>query len=134
MSTTRPLVPTVTAIAAPMPNGANAITMPTNLNMTSASDSQNSIITCLGRPLTRARPTAKRMEKNTTCSTSFLAAASKKLCGTECSIRPPNVILVCANCAASVALAPESEIPAPGFTRLTAARPMNSAIVVTISK
>ena len=36
-----PLWPTVTAIAAPMPNGANFITMPTNLNITSVRLSQN---------------------------------------------------------------------------------------------
>ena len=34
---------------------------------------------------TFASPTANRIEKKTICSTSFCAAASKKLCGTVCS-------------------------------------------------
>ena len=133
-STPSPLVPTVTAMAAPMPNGANAITSPVNLNITWLSDSQKSSITCLGRPCTRESPTANRMAKNTICSTSLCVAASKKLCGTMCSMTPANVIFVCASSAALSVLAPARLMPAPGLTRFTAPRPRKSAMVVTISK
>ena len=45
-----PLWLTVTAMAAPMPIGANRMTMPTNLNITSISPSQNPSIDSLGLP------------------------------------------------------------------------------------
>ncbi len=73
------------------------------------------------------------MVKNTTCSTSFLAAASKKLVGTVCSSTPESVVGLLAR-AWPASAEPESMTPAPGFTRLTAASPMKSATVVTISK
>ena len=82
-----------------MPNGANAMTMPTNLNITSESDSQNFSMTSFAGPCTRASPMAKRMEKNTICLTSLCAAASKNDAGTMCSITPANVTLVCENSA-----------------------------------
>ena len=124
----------VVAMAAPMPNGANAMTMPTNLNITSDSDSQKSSITCLGFPLTRESPTAKRIAKNTIWSTSFFAAASKKLDGTMCSITPVNVTFVCANSVPFSAVAVARFTPTPGLTRFTASSPIARAIVVTTSK
>ena len=39
---------------------------------------QNPSMNAFGRPSTFASATAKRMEKKTTCRTSFCAAASKK--------------------------------------------------------
>ena len=72
--------------------------------------------------------------KKTICSTSFFAAASKKLCGTVCSITPVSDVCVVANSAPSFADAVPRSTPAPGFTRFTAMRPTASAIVVTISK
>ena len=87
-----PLCPTVYATAAPMPMGANFITMPVNLNIISASDSQKPSIASLERPLTCDSATAKRIEKKTIWRTSLLAAASKKLCGTVCSSTPERVV------------------------------------------
>ncbi len=49
LNTPSPLLPTVTAIAAPMPIGAKPITRFVNLNMISESDSQNRSIVCLRR-------------------------------------------------------------------------------------
>jgi len=49
-STPKPLWPTVTAIAAPIPNGANRITIIVNLNITSASPSQAARTTSFERP------------------------------------------------------------------------------------
>src|SRR5690349_3926838 len=131
-----PLCPTVTAMAAPMPNGANDITMPTNLNITSPRLSANPRITFFGPAGVRASATAKMMDQNTTCSTSFLAAASTKLDGTMCSSTPPNVTV---RCDASVTVADtcadvSRPTPSPGRTRLTAIRPTASANVVTTSK
>ena len=125
---------TVTAIAAPMPKGANDITSPTNLNITSDSDSLALNMKRLLSPCTRDSATPKRMAKKTTCSTSFFAAASKKLCGTVCSMTPENVILVLANCCAASVDAPPSVMPRPGFTMLTASSPTTRARVVTTSK
>ena len=48
-------------------------------------------------PCTLDSATAKMIAKNTICSTSFFAAASKKLCGTVCSITPVSVVCVVAN-------------------------------------
>ena len=114
--------------------GANAITMPTNLNITSESDPQKSSITCFALPFTRDSPTANRMAKNTICSTSLCAAASKKLCGTMCSITPVNVTFVCANSVPFVAVSAARFTPTPGLTRFTAIRPIARAAVVTSSK
>ena len=132
-STLRPPCPTVTAIAAPIPIGANFITMAVNLNIVSASPSQNPSIASLGRPRTCERATAKITEKNTTCSTWFWTAASKKLCGTMCSSTLANV-----GCPPPATGAPAagggSFTPTPGLTMFTASRPMNRASVVTTSK
>ena len=124
----------MTAIAAPMPIGAYFITMPVNLNIISASPSQKPSMTSLGLPRTCESATAKRIDQKTICSTSLLAAASKKLCGHD-------VLEESGERSASSAPAPAprsadavSRTPTPGRVRLTAARPMNSASVVTISK
>ena len=72
--------------------------------------------------------------QNTICSTSFFAAAWKKLCGTVCSSIPDTVVLVAASvvpCSAEPLL---TSMPLPGLTRFTAASPTTSASVVTISK
>src|SRR5512133_886660 len=117
-----------------MPKGANAITIATNLNITSESASQNWSITCFGRIGTRDSATAKMIDQKTTWSTSFLAAASKKLWGTVCSNTPLNVGRVLANCVTAESLAVLTSTPTPGRATLTAIRPTASASVVTISK
>ena len=66
--------------------------MATNLNITSATPSAKARIASLGRPVTWVSAMAKSALQNTTCSTSFRAAASKKLWGTTCSRKEPNVI------------------------------------------
>ena len=82
----------VPATAAKMPIGANFITMLVNLNITSDRPSLKPSIVSLARPgLTWVRAAAKSTEKNTTWSTSFFDAASKKLCGTVCSSTPDSV-------------------------------------------
>ena len=107
--------------------------MPVNLNIVSARPSQKPSIASLGRPLTWESATANRIEKNTIWRTSLFAAASKKLCGTRCSRIPLNVVVFCASCCPGSAEA-TSFTPTPGLVRFTAASPMNSATVVTISK
>lgn len=59
--------------------------MPVNLNITSARPSAKLSIDSFDLPRTCDSATPNRIEKNTICSTSFRAAASKKLCGTTCS-------------------------------------------------
>src|ERR1700694_2573818 len=71
--------------------GANFMTIAVNLNITSASPSQNPSTTSLGRPRTCDKPTANSTDQNTTWSTWFWTAASKKLCGTICSRMLANV-------------------------------------------
>ena len=133
--TPSPLLPTVTPIAAPIPIGAYAITMPTNLNITSLSDCSQSSMIFLDGPSTRASATAKMIAKKTICSTSLLAAASKKLCGTVCSSTDAKVGVLAANALnSSLPPADVSCTPTPGFTQFTAIRPIASAAVVTISK
>ena len=109
----------VPAMAATMPNGANFITRLVNLNITSDSDSQKRSIGSFAAPRTWASAMAKSTEKNTTCSTSFLAAASKKLAGTVCSSTPPRVVGVLANCFPSSEDVPRTT-PTPGCARFTA--------------
>ena len=121
-------------MAAPIPNGANFITMPTNLNITSLRLSQNDSITAFPGPCTCESATAKIMAKKTTWSTSFFAAASAKLCGTVCSRTPENVVFTFASSTPVSAVALARVTPAPGFTRFTATRPTTSAKVVTTSK
>ncbi len=134
-STSMPLVPTVTAIAAPMPMGANAITSPVNLNITWDKPSQNESIVLLAVPAgTCDSATAKMIAKNTICSTSLFAAASKKLCGTVCSMTLLNVACVVESPAVWAAFAPPRSTPTPGFTTFTTMSPTASASVVTISK
>ena len=77
--------PTVNASAAATPNGANFITTPVNLNITSANASQNPSIVSFARPRTCDNPIANSTDQKTICSISFVAAASKKLWGTMCS-------------------------------------------------
>ena len=62
-------------MAAPTPSGANFMTNPVNLNITSVKASQKCSIVCLGLPCTCANATAKTSAKKTTCKTSFSAAA-----------------------------------------------------------
>src|SRR6185503_17946515 len=64
-STPKPLRDVVTAIAAPMPIGAYAITMSTNLNITCDRLSQALSMNVLAGPCTRDTATAKMIEKNT---------------------------------------------------------------------
>ena len=85
-------------------------------------------------PCTWDSATAKMMAKKTIWSTSFAAAASKKLCGTVCSTTPVNVVCFCANSAPASAVAAARFTPTPGFTMFTARSPTTSASVVTISK
>jgi hypothetical protein len=105
-----------------------------NLNITSDRLSRTDSIVTLFCPCTRASATAKMMAKKTIWSTSFAAAASKKLCGTVCSSTPDKVVLRAANCAPASAEAAPRSTPMPGFVRFTATSPITSARVVTISK
>ncbi len=133
LSTWIPLWLTVTAMAAPMPIGANRMTIPTNLNITSASPSANPSIASLGRPRTWVSAIAKSAAQNTTWSTSLSAAASKKLLGTICSRNPPKVVGAGVGMAALGSGAGRIT-PTPGRVRLTAMRPMASATVVISQK
>ena len=133
LSTPIPLWLTVTAIAAPMPIGAYRMTMPTNLNITSASPSQNPSIASLGLPRTWVSAMAKRMAQKTTCSTSLSAAASKKLWGTMCSRKPPKVVGAALGMPAFGSGAGRIT-PTPGRVMLTAMSPMASATVVISQK
>ena len=72
------------------------------------------------------------MDQNTTCSTSFCAAASKKLCGTMCWSTLARVVCEAATGPAPVAL--PSATPTPGCTTFTVTSPTTSASVVTTSK
>ena len=85
-------------------------------------------------PCTFDSATAKMIAKNTTWSTSFFAAASKKLCGTVCSMTPVSDGFVVASSEPSVDETAPRSTPRPGFTRLTATKPTTSASVVTTSK
>ena len=111
-----------------------AITMFTNLNITSDRLSHALSMNVLLGPCTFESATAKMIAKKTICSTSFFAAASKKLVGTVCSMTPVSVVCVAANSAPSFVDAAPRSTPTPGFTMLTASRPTASASVVTISK
>jgi hypothetical protein len=73
------------------------------------------------------------MEKKTIWRTSLFAAASKKLWGTRCSSIPLKVVVFWASCSPASADSLR-RTPTPGCVRFTAASPMNSASVVTISK
>jgi len=108
------------------------MTTPVNLNITSATASQNASIVSLGRPRTCVRPIANRTDQKTICSISLRAAASKKLCGTMCSSTVENVTGSAGAGAATGAA--RVATPTPGLRTLTASNPMNSASVVTISK
>jgi len=88
----------------------------------------------LAGPCTRETATAKMIEKKTIWSTSFFAAASKKLFGTVCANTPERLVCVVASCAPSSADAAPRSTPCPGFTRFTAISPTASAAVVTSSK
>ncbi len=109
--------------------------MPTNLNMMSLSDCSQSSMNFLEGPSTRANATAKMIAKKTIWSTSFCAAASKKLCGTVCSSTEAKVGVLAARALnSSLSPAAAMESPTPGFTTFTATRPMARASVVTTSK
>lgn len=119
-------------MAAPMPIGAKRMMMATNLNITSATPSAKARIASLGRPLTWVSAMAKSTLQNTAWSTSFRVAASKKLWGTTCSRKEPNVISPGGG--GALGSAGGSTTPTPGCTRLPATSPIASAIVVMIQK
>ena len=75
----------------------------------------------------------KSVAQNTTCSTSLCAAASKKLCGTTCSRKPPKVVGAAFGIGAFGSGA-GSTTPTPGRVMFTAIRPMASAMVVISQK
>ncbi len=136
LSTLRPEWPTVLAIAAPTPTGANFITNSVNRNMTLASDSHQTTIGFARSP-TLVTASAKMTANTTICSTSPSAMALMIDAGERCAMISPTVwgfaATVRPRAAASAAFT-FSETPTPGLVRFTAARPMNSANVVTISK
>ncbi len=125
--------PTVNASAAATPNGANFMTTPVNLNITSATASQNPSIVSFARPRTCDSPIANSTDQKTIWSISLFAAASKKLCGTRCSSTPENVTLP-ATGAPAAASGDANDTPTPGLRMLTASNPMKRASVVTTSK
>src|ERR1700722_8885875 len=87
-----PFDPTVTAMAAPTPNGARYITYLVYWNITSASDVQKATTGAALAPIA-AHAAPNRKAKTTTCSTSFRAMASIKLTGTMCSTNEPAVVV-----------------------------------------
>ena len=109
------------------------MTTPVNLNITSATASQNPSIVSFARPRTCDSPIAKSTDQKTICNISLFAAASKKLCGTMCSSTPVNVTFPAGATAPAVS-GDTSDTPTPGFRMLTASKPMKSASVVTTSK
>src|SRR2546427_9149637 len=125
--------PTVTARAAATANGANFMTIPVNLNITSATASQNASIVSLDRPRTCVRPIANSTDQKTICSISLRAAASKKLCGTRCSSTVANVTGSAAAGVAATA-APAAVYPQPGFRTVTAANTTHSPTPATTSE
>src|SRR5213592_761096 len=130
---TPPGWPTVTASAAATANGANFITSPVNLNITSPTASQNASIVSLGRPRTCVSPIANSTDQKTICNISLRAAASKKLGGTMCSSTVANVT-ASAGAGAAAPATGDVVTPTPGLMTLTASNPMKRASVVTISK
>src|SRR2546423_294569 len=88
--TATPLLPTVTAMAAPTPNGARYITYLVYLNITSARDAQNATTGSALDPMA-AQAAPNRKAKTTICSTSLRAMASTMLAGNVCSSTAPTV-------------------------------------------
>ena len=109
-------------MAAPMPIGANRITIATNLNITSMSPSQKPSMASLGLPFTLVSAMANSVAQKTTWSTSLLAAASKKLRGTMCSRNPLKVVGAAAGMGA-LGSGGGRTTPTPGRVRLTAIEP-----------
>ena len=92
-STWIPLWLTVTAIAAPMPIGAYFMTMPTNLNITSVSPSQNPSIDSCGLPRTWRERDGEQRGPEDHLEHLVLAPRPRRSCwGTMCSRNPPNVV------------------------------------------
>ena len=135
-STPNPLLPTVTAMAAPMPNGANFITIPTNLNITSLRLSHAVSMNVFAGPCTWDSATAKMIAKKTIWSTSFFDAASKKLCGTVCSITPAQRRRACSRARCRLPRDASGEVHSQrrASRRSPRASPTTSASVVTSSK
>src|SRR6185437_12621838 len=133
-NTPNPFLPTVYAIAPPMPNGANAITSAVNLNITSDRLSQNASIVCLGPLRTRVTATPNNTAKNTICSTSLFAADSAMLCGTTWMSTVSALMWVDASDVACAVDADAIFTPSPGLITLTAMSPTASARVVMTSK
>ncbi len=126
-----PLVPTVTAIAAPTPRGARYITYFVKRNMTSASDSKNAITGPALSPMDAHA--APKIKANTTiCSTSLRAMASAMLAGKTCWSSEAKVVGVAGIAASAAVLA--RAMPSPGRTTFTITKPSRSASVVAISK
>src|SRR5262245_53569209 len=115
-NTPTPLLPSVTAIAAPTPNGARYITYAVYLNITSESDSQNFTTGCALLP-SAAHAAPKRKQNTTTCSTSPRAIESIRLVGKACSSTSVNVGGLVEAIWGAAALSMRS--PAPGRTRFT---------------
>ena len=132
-STEIPLWLTVTAMAAPTPIGAYFMTMPTKRNITWVSPSQNSSIVSRGLPRTWASAMPNSVAQKTTWSTSFSAAAWKKLVGTMCSRNPPNVVGAALGIGA-LGSGGGRITPTPGWVMCTAVSPITSATAVMSQK
>ena len=127
-------MPTVAAIAAKTPIGANVMTYPVNLNIACAVVSSTS---SSGRPFAPSAATAipKNVEKTTSWRMSPRAIASTTDVGNRCRKMSQPCCWFCAIAAAALVSAPIGMArPAPGLNRFTSPSPRNSAIVVATSK
>jgi hypothetical protein len=129
-STAGPLAPSVAAIAAPTPNGANRITMSISLNITSAPASARSLT---GLALAPAAATASpNSTLNTTIGRMSLCAMASTGDNGNASRMKSHAVLTFASWPIEVASS-GSCAPTPGWTRLATAMPRNSATVVASS-
>jgi hypothetical protein len=98
--------------------------------MISVSDLQNSTTGAAFSPMV-AHAAPNRKANTTICNTSPRAMASITLAGKVCSKTPERVGLACGKVSTGVNA---SFICSPGRVRFTAAKPRNSAMVVSTSK
>ena len=88
----------------------------------------------MGRPRTWVSAMAKSVAQKTTCSTSLFAAASKKLWGTMCSRKPPNVVGAALGIGGVGVGRAAARRRRPGWVMLTAISPMARAMLVMSQK
>ena len=129
----RPLLPTVAAMAANTPIGANTITYDVNVNITCAVLSNTA---STGRPAgpSAASATPKNVANTTTCRMSPRAIASTTDVGNRCRKMSQPLWLFFAMAATADVSPTGMAMPAPGLKMLASPRPMARATVVATSK